>query len=81
MASVDSMGIALRGPGRQPIEAVLDAVTRWLDLDEPVGTIRGTGNTERAAFLATGKRGKRPNTSEFENEWQTNKILGRSQNG
>jgi hypothetical protein len=33
MESVDSIGIALRGPGRQPIEAVLDAVTRtrWHD--------------------------------------------------
>lgn len=33
---------ALRGPGRQPLETVLNAILGWLSLDDPIGTIRGT---------------------------------------
>ena len=32
---------ALRGPARKPLETVVDAFVRWLDVDEPVAAIEG----------------------------------------
>lgn len=32
---------SLRGPSRQPVEAVVDAIVQWLDLEELVGTVQG----------------------------------------
>jgi len=32
---------ALRGRGRQPLEAILDEIVRWLDMDAPSGVIHG----------------------------------------
>jgi DNA mismatch endonuclease, patch repair protein len=32
---------ALRGPGRQPLETVVDAIVRWLDRHQSLGSRRG----------------------------------------
>jgi len=39
---------ALRGPGRRPLEAVLDEIVRWLRTEEPEGVVHGSPAARRS---------------------------------